>query len=362
MPAERGAVLDAQKLVQLFDRVLRPQDEGALPVCIWGTHGIGKTALVEDYARRQGWQLAYCAPAQFEEMGDFNGLPVLSHGEGGPRTRFAPPDWVPVQDGPGILLLDDFNRADDRILRGLMQLMQRSALMSWSLPRSWQIVATANPEQASYSVTTVDDAWLTRMLNVTLVFQAGPWARWARAQGVDPRGIEFVLAYPELVTGSRTTPRSLVQLFGYLRPIPILREEPELVSALAHSLLDSTTAAAFLRHALEELEVLLEAEEILQAAPQGATWRTIQSLARDEHGLRLDRLSILCHRLLVTLSDPQYTPGPHHAENIVRFLSLEVLPADLRMTLHQDLLREGNPSVAEMLRDPRLALTMLSDL
>jgi MoxR-like ATPase len=358
MAAERGAMLDAQKLVRLFDRVLRPQDEGALPICIWGTHGIGKTALVEDYARRQGWRLAYCAPAQFEEMGDFNGLPVLSAGENGPRTQFAPPSWVPTADGPGILLLDDFNRADDRILRGLMQLMQRSALMSWSLPRSWQIVATANPEQSSYSVTSVDDAWLTRMLNVTLVFRAGPWARWAREQGIDSRGIEFVLAYPELVTGSRTTPRSLVQLFGYLRDIPVLREEAELVSALANSLLDSTTAAAFLRHAIEELEVLLEAEEILQ----GSHWRQLQTLARDEHGLRLDRLSILCHRLLVTLSDPAYTPGPQHAENLLRFLSLEVLPADLRMALHQDLLREGNASVAQMLQDPRLALTMLGDM
>ena len=38
-------------------------------------------------------------------------------------TVFAPPAWVPTADGPGILLLDDVNRADDRILRGLMQLL-----------------------------------------------------------------------------------------------------------------------------------------------------------------------------------------------------------------------------------------------
>ena len=49
-------------------------------------------------------------------------------------------------EGPGILLLDDINRADDRILRGCMQLLQNFELTSWKLPPKWQIVATANPE------------------------------------------------------------------------------------------------------------------------------------------------------------------------------------------------------------------------
>ena len=100
------------------------------PFCIWGSHGIGKTELVEGFAESNGFQMAYVALAQFEEMGDLLGMPKIVENE----THFAPPEWVPKQNGPGILLIDDVNRADDRILRGIMQLLQNYKLASWDLP------------------------------------------------------------------------------------------------------------------------------------------------------------------------------------------------------------------------------------
>jgi MoxR-like ATPase len=268
---------------------------------------------------------------------------------------------VPTAPGPGILLLDDFNRADDRILRGLMQLVQRSELMAWRLPPEWQIVATANPDRAGYSVTAVDDALLNRMLNVTLVYSAGSWARWATAAGVDPRGIEFVVAYPEAITGRRTTPRSLVQLFSLLAPIRDLRAEAELVADLAAATLDEATAAAFLRHVLDELELLPSADEVLDAGPDDEVHARIAAFARDERGLRLDRLSVLAHRLVVALSAADYEPGQRHRANLVRFLLLDVIPADLRMSLHSELLGCGEV-VAEMVSDRRLAERLLEGL
>ena len=99
-------------------------------------------------------------------------------------------DWRlarPTQEGPGILLLDDINRADDRILRGLMQLLQNFELFSWTLPPKWQIVATANPEGGDYSVTPMDDAMLTRLVHLTMVFDPKTWAQWAESAGVDSR-------------------------------------------------------------------------------------------------------------------------------------------------------------------------------
>jgi MoxR-like ATPase len=117
--------------------------------------------------------------AQFEEMGDLHGIPTIrdptpdESNSDDEYTVFAPPEWVPTAKGPGILLLDDINRADDRILRGIMQLLQN---FEWQLPEQWQIVATANPEGADYSVTPMDDAMLTRMLHFTLTFDAKAWA------------------------------------------------------------------------------------------------------------------------------------------------------------------------------------------
>lgn len=357
-----GARLDALGLRRFLERAWSAGEaelasgRAATPVCVWGTHGIGKTSIVEDLARERGLALAYAAPAQFEEMGDLHGLPVLTERADGTReTRFAAPSWVPREPGPGVLLLDDLNRADDRILRGLMQLLQRGELVSWSLPRGWQIVATANPESGDYSVTPMDDAMRTRMLHVTLGFDAKAWARWASRAGVDPRGIDFVLTYPESVTGRRTTPRSLTQFFSLIAPIPDLEAELELVSAFGTSVLDEATVASFVAFVSDGLPVLLTPEEILESDDARALERRVRALARDGATLRLDRLGTVCTRLYLALTRPGYVPRTRHAENLVRFLLHADLPNDLRLCLHRDLVAEGGEKVAAMMRDPRLA-------
>ena len=77
---EYGSKLDAHSISEtlafLFDANLKNEletGERPTPICIWGTHGLGKTQSVVSYARDRGWKMAYCAPAQFEEMGDLHG-------------------------------------------------------------------------------------------------------------------------------------------------------------------------------------------------------------------------------------------------------------------------------------------------
>lgn len=361
-----GARLDARRLSNtlqhLFQNNLRAMQQGqpATPLCIWGTHGLGKTTLVEDLARSLNWKLAYCAPAQFEEMGDLHGLPriVDSH------TVFAPPDWVPTEEGPGILLLDDLNRADDRILRGLMQLLQKGRMFSWALPPRWQIVATANPEGGDYSVTPLDDAMVTRFLHLTLSFDARAWAIWATATGVDPRGIAFVLCYPELVNNRRTTPRTLTQFFNQIQEIPDLAAERELVYVLGMSALEETTVAAFLSFISDALPMLLSPEEILDAKDFSMVSQRLNELSGGgQRGTRrVDRLGTICTRLYLALCERHYRPQAHHAENLCNFLLHPALPNDLRLSLHRDLIRDGAEGVEEMLKDRRLARLLLEQM
>jgi len=362
-----GAQLDAGKTSETLSHLFRNNHEAlekgrkATPVCIWGTHGIGKTMLVEEYAKEQGWQFAYVAPAQFEEMGDLNGLPVLEEKEDGTKTtNFAPPDWVPTAEGPGILLLDDVNRADDRILRGLMQLLQNGELFSWALPDKWQIVCTANPEGGDYSVTPMDDAMLTRMLHISMVFDEKPWAKWASRNDVDERGIAFVLTYPESVTGRRTTPRSLTQFFQQISSIENLKEEADLVYTLGMSSLDEVTVSTFMAFVNDNLQQLINPEDILNAPDFSVVARRIEDLS--EGGKRMDHLSTICTRLHLHLTHPSFKPKEAHRENLVSFLMHESLPTDLRVSLHRDLVRDASDEVRVMMRDRRLAKLMLAGM
>lgn len=348
-----GTPVHAAELVafveHLLDANLAAEAAGRpkTPICVWGMHGIGKTQIVEQIARARGFAFAYIAPAQFEEMGDLLGMPAIE----GDRTVFRPPAWVPTAEGPGVLLIDDVNRADDRILRGIMQLLQNFELVSWRLPPRWQIVLTANPDGGDYSVTPMDDAMLTRLMHVTLDFDVTAWARWAEAAGVDPRGIDFALTYPEAITGKRTTPRTLTQFFESIRGIADLRAHLGLVRILADACLDESTVAAFVTFVNQGLGELVQPAQILGADDFARQIEgPIRRLTVGET-LRVDILATLCTRLVnhvARLPDP--LDGPALA-NLARFVKLDFLPKDLRVGLARDLLATGRPETRALMAD-----------
>ena len=75
-----GPKLDAVSMQNMLAHIFEKNEKMSVisktgtPVCIWGTHGLGKTEIVHEYAKQKNWKLAYCAPAQFEEMGDLHGM------------------------------------------------------------------------------------------------------------------------------------------------------------------------------------------------------------------------------------------------------------------------------------------------
>ena len=356
-------------LSHIFERNndLNKENKRGTAVCIWGTHGLGKTQIVRDYALEKKWKFSYIAPAQFEEMGDLHGMPTVVDPDkrivGDEYTVYSPPDWVPREEGPGILLLDDINRADDRILRGCMQLLQNFELTSWKLPPKWQIVATANPEGGDYSVTPMDGAMLTRMLHATLKFDAKIWAEWAYAANVDERGIAFVLTYPELVNSDRTTPRSLTQFFEQIASIENLKDNLQLVQALALSSLDEVTVSSFIAFVNDELTQLIDPEEILDAEDFKSIEKRIKEISVDDSGAkRVDRLATMCSRLYLKLASDDYKQGKNHSKNLIKFLMFETIPNDLLMSLYMDLQKHGSDEIKEMTRDKKLANKLLSTL
>jgi MoxR-like ATPase len=360
-----GAELNAISLERILGHIFRTNlaNEDATgrrptPICIWGSHGIGKTSLIKDFAQRNGWKFRYCAPAQFEEMGDLHGLPVTHDPDptvhGDETTIYLPPDWVPKAEdsGPGILLLDDINRADDRILRGLMQLLQEFEMFSWTLPVKWQIVCTGNPDSGDYSVTTMDDAMLTRMLHFTMVYDHKAWLAWANDRGLDQRGIAFLMTYPETVSGNRTTPRSLEQFLQQIAGIADLRKELELVSALAHSAFDQSTATAFIAFVNDELSELVNPEDVLDPTRWPAAKQRLAALAQgSEQAKRVDRLSTICSRLLLHLKRNGPQLEDRSFDCLCEFVMHPCLPGDLRFSLHRDLVLIGGRVAAAMRRE-----------
>ena len=348
-----GTATNATEIETFLKHVLKCS---RTPVCIWGKHGIGKTELVEDFAKANGFDFVYIAPAQFEEMGDLVGMPKIVDG----KTVFAAPNWVPTTNKKGILLIDDVNRADDRILRGIMQLLQNYELVSWKLPENWQIILTANPDGSDYSVTPMDNAMLTRMLHITMIFEVKTWAKWANENGIDNRCINFVLTHPTVITGERTTPRTLVQFFKNIQTIDNWSSNLGLIQMLGDATLDAQTVASFIAFIQNDMQLLLSPMEILESQDfEEEVENRLYDLVVGE-SLRIDILATICTRLIQTIDDKSFNVTHLHLENLKSFIKLDFLPDDLRLTFAQDLVGSENEALKQILVDAEIGSLVLS--
>ncbi len=357
-----GPEISAEKLIELLDSILDfstiPAEDGLwqLPLCIWGKAGIGKTALIHNYAKEKGYELVHLAPAQIEEMGDLLGMPDVE----GAHTVFRQPSWVPQSDGPGILLLDDFNRADERIIKGLMQLLQEKKMIAWSLPPGWMILLTANPETLNYHVTPLDQALLTRMMHFTMVFDLQNWVNWAEKHRLEGWCIDFALAHQELFEEERHTPRTFSQFAFQVSRLKLIPEtDHESLLLIARAILGEKTMLALKQflgsgfHHIPKVEDLLGTENFeAQIGQLLDTWNkeTIQ---------RLDLYSILFNRLNAFLIKKKEPLSEAELGKLKKLLLLPSLPEDQRFQLAQDWSNSSNKQLQQLIREPEVARMIL---
>ncbi len=353
----------------LLDNAAEADGMERFSTCIWGHSGIGKTSKVKALQGRPvkwcgeaypGYKVVDVPIAQFEEMGDLHGFPskhvmvkndkterwvptelakgYVEHGwdvchEAGLKMLYAPPDWVPTEPGPSVFLLDDWNRASLRIIKGIMQLLQNYGMKSWQLPPGCHIVLTGNPDEQEYLVTGLDPAILTRLRHVVLKTDHKEWAVWAETHAVDPRVISFVLAYPEMMKGRElTNPRTLSQFGRFLSKFPKALDKGTMrrVQVMAKALLDQETVAALLKYMERDYEMVTTPEDIMNGS-SSVIPHIKELMGRKEK--RVDVVGVICDRLYARLANPDVETKPEVVKNVQRFLTCEHVEADMRYNL-----------------------------
>lgn len=346
---------------------------------IWGHAGVGKTSLVKDmekmpvmfqpsYEKKpiefSGYKIVDIPLAQIEEMGDILGVPddwvliqkdskrlwvlakdsvisqfikngwdfVLENGRMVVETRTAPPEWVPKEERPGVILFDDANRASIRILKGIMQLVQNYRTIGWSIPAGWTICFTGNPDRQNYLVQTVDQAIITRQRHITMKPDAKEWAIWAENKKIDKRGINFILRYPEMMIGrTRTNLRTLTEFFVCLEKYPDVETSKELVHIDGMSLIDKETLEEFFVFASRDMKLVIEPEQVLEDVDK--ILPEIDKLMVGGKEPRVDILGITCDRIYAHILQDSYEVKEKHVTNFQKFISYEHVPEDLRHSL-----------------------------
>ena len=341
-----GPTLNTVQLKAFIKTLAFEQQANLPPICVWGQHGIGKSELIQELAKEWDWPLVYCSPAQFEEMGDLTGLPYLNEqNDDRKQSQLAPPAWIPKKEGPGILLIDDFNRADDRILRGIMPLLLQKEMISWALPENWIIILTANPDGGYYAVTPVDDALLSRMLHINMVFDAKSWALWAEKQHLPGQGIGFVLQHPELIRGQRTTPRTISWFLHLWQQSGLPTADQPILKQLAQSCLESDVAEAFVQYIESNSTPLPEPETIINDL---ASSQAILEKLHQSDQLGADRVYLLTSRLLNYLNIHFTELNDQQLNNLVTFLLSKFVPEEQSLLFMRALSALEHPVLGQL--------------
>lgn len=405
-------------LVESFELNAKEEEKGnyseRFSICIWGWSGIGKTSICRQLAntpviwkgkKYDGYKVYYLPLGQIEEMGDLHGMPekfvgmckegskdvewvpidlveamnskgytaALHLGQNSVRTFYAPPDWVPTEEGPSILLVDDFNRAGSRIQKGCMQLFQTFGMVSWKLPLGCNIVLTGNPSGNDFLVTDLDAAMLTRMRHITLdpSVDGGmlEWAAWATAGGIDGRIISYCLKYPEMMTcGERTNPRTLAEFGRYLNTVgdysslsgDAKKQATNNIAVHAKSLLEDDTVSSFMTFLDKDLYDIITPEQILANEP--IVKKKLSELLSNKGEQRIDVVNIICDRLFAHIIQPTTRITRENVKNFGDFMKYDKMPKDLVYNAVMRIYRFGNENKCMEKVSPWICGAGLNDL
>jgi len=330
------------------------QEGGKNPVAIEivGESGIGKTSTVIELAKENNLNFVKLNLAQIEELGDLVGFPVrqfqmykekqvakklddltytaaqkaaaaaqvgnasvtkkvgqwvdelaveeyLRQGwkmTGKNRMSYCAPEWIADKKDGGILLLDDWNRADVRFIQAVMELVDRQTYISWALPKDWHIILTSNPDNGDYMVNSIDSAQKTRYITANLKFDVDVWAKWAEEAGIDTRCINFLLLHPELVT-QETNARSITTFFNAISSFESFEDNLSLIQMIGEGSVGDAFASMFTTFINNKLDKLVTPKDLLTHDNEQYILGELRSCVGKDDNYRADIASTLATRL-----------------------------------------------------------------
>lgn len=303
------------------NRFLQSQGKPPVAVEVVGDSGIGKTSTIVQLAKELDLNFVKLNLAQIEELGDLVGFPIRQfevcktendclwideHAvteytkqgyqfTGKNRMSYCPPEWISNKTTGGILLLDDWNRADIRFIQAVMELIDRQQYISWTLPKDWHIILTSNPDNGEYLVNSIDNAQKTRFISVNLKFDLKCWGKWAEENKLDGRCINFLLMHPELVT-KEINSRSVSMFFNSISSLKSFEDSLPLIQMIGEGSVGSEFSTLFTMFINNKLDKMISPENIMSQDEQYVL-NTLKSLVGKDKAYRADIASTLGTRV-----------------------------------------------------------------
>jgi len=303
-------VIDAIQLAYLAGR----------PVLLNGKHGVGKSQIIEEAAKKLGIR-CIVRDLSLMEPPDLIGLPIQDNG----RTRYAPPHFLPDK-GRGLLVFEELNRSERYMIAPCLQLLTANTLNDYRLPKGWLCVAAVNPSSDGYDTSQLDPALLSRFIQIDVVSDVRSWLLWGENAGVHHSVLKFVSQTPDIFEALESNPRSWTYVSDMLKAYEQqpLEDENLLIVTLA-GLVGESLAIAFV-HATMREEGSIRAETIFKEYHKVRT-----GIRLWVNNKRIDLLNSTAHGVITALQNAETAAKVARSQPSNRNLKIfmEDLPAEI---------------------------------
>jgi hypothetical protein len=161
------------------------------PVFIWGPPGIGKSSLVQEFARAVGLPCVSLLGSQLAPE-DILGVPQILDG----TSHFCPPRMI-ARSEPYCLFLDELNACSHEVQKAFYSLIHDRRLGEYALPEGSVVIGAGNRAQDSAIVKPMSSALINRMVHVHLKVSHREWLVWAGNAGIHPLILEYIRLRPD---------------------------------------------------------------------------------------------------------------------------------------------------------------------
>lgn len=217
------------------------------------------------------------------------------------RMGYSKPSWIAGKGEGGVLVLDDYTRAQPRFMQAIMEIVDKQEYISWKLPKNWTVILTENPDNGTYNVSDIDPATRSRFVTIDMKFEVEPWAAWAAKDGIDERCINFMLMHPEIIKDEtpEVNPRVLVKFFDSLISIPDFNQQLPLIQIIGEGSAGPEVTSMFTSFIGNKLDKMITPAEIMNTTkPFSEIENKIKSLVKEGVDYRADLAYVLTTRLI----------------------------------------------------------------
>lgn len=161
------------------------------PVFIWGAPGIGKSALVEQFADAVGLPCVSLLGSQLAPE-DIIGIPQIKNG----TSEFLPPKMI-ARTEPYVLFLDELNACSQEVQKAFYSLIHERRVGEYHLPAGSVVIGAGNRAHDSAIVKTMSSALINRMFHVQLKADVKQWLSWAYEADIHPWITDYITQRPD---------------------------------------------------------------------------------------------------------------------------------------------------------------------